>query len=1175
MIALPVDRTGLWSVIMSLLAEPLLPSVSGSYAPKTPSAFFEQRRHLERARTGDILKTKIQRRPDREALVQQHILEDTRIAPSLHDRQRKLKRAKLADYLNDKIAHRPGPLELVQENILRLSSNDSETATNPVIDGSISFRKTCEGETGRPTGPNRDLDEEDGSSSASSPTSTLANLKDLQVTSPTSVNGIPSTPGSLESLSKAPSPASVVVPSSSCPSPQQSFVAASNLIQQPTSSSLLAQRRRSSAEGDTSAAALVCSQGHPGTNVASSPGIASVASLPTATNSSQQRRNSSKKCRAKPPVPQKTRTIKFHEYKGPPVQNKNTSKPAVADESAKANTSATESETAYRLLLKQQQLFLQWELEAQQKRGTVDHKEAVVTNNNSVSQVLTTQPQQQAIKIENEPQPVMHHAILRNVETSRPSQAQHVTVAFPIQNPIPVPPPSSNLVIRTVTPNPDILQPPTPAPSLEEVKPEKSVEEKPKKPFKLDDLKVSDLKAELKKRSLPVSGAKPQLLERLKNYLNANPDDQINGNLTPPNSNAESPPEIKTEEPTERTVTEASATKPFELPSLTSLRPGQQVSFLQLDPVQQQQATAIALQTLALQLPNGVLKPTTVSAPLVPQIQNLQISAIPSTVPMDVDQPMPVPQQARAQPTVLNTLPTIFLATSQPTHSSQMSGLTFQSTPLQVQQNAMPYIITMNGLNSTLNLINGFNLNAVIDSQKAQQNAQPVPQQPAPVPAPPPPVQSTSTTGELEPTSMQKLQQHLQQKLLMQMQQKQEKKVLENSPVATSNCSGDRFPMQNGYALGGAAYDEENSGMCVDSVMTDESMAQNGANVEEDDGKRHLMLGNNPSATKVESAGNCFAPHCSFPPSTTDCIKSEAIDDVLEILIRNGELPPSAAQDALPKSVILQHSPKPPQSAKNPMVSASNNYYDRRLSNPSSTSFLYSDQPSPPSNTFPLPPISSISPANHGSPVSQHNNSADTADLNAIQQQLALLEYLNNQQQQQSMAHDHHDVSQVPMNPSMDYSTDAAMYYNNAFNDTSNSGHNNHLAGNQSMNDDDISALLDSWLAGNGGFLGNSAGMDMGHMGDRSALSVSPFRHEEMQADTPSFHDVTAGHSAMDESFLGTNADSMFDMFFGDLSAHPTSVAGNPTGGYLAGINTIAGQNVGASMFWPESEQML
>src|SRR5699024_8514863 len=35
---------------------------------------------------------------------------------------------------------------------------------------------------------------------------------------------------------------------------------------------------------------------------------------------------------------------------------------------------------------------------------------------------------------------------------------------------------------------------------------------------KLEDMKVSDLKAELKKRNLPVSGAKQQLIERLKPF---------------------------------------------------------------------------------------------------------------------------------------------------------------------------------------------------------------------------------------------------------------------------------------------------------------------------------------------------------------------------------------------------------------------------------------------------------------------------------------------------------------------------------------------------------------------------------------------------------------------------------------------------------------------------------
>lgn len=51
----------------------------------------------------------------------------------------------------------------------------------------------------------------------------------------------------------------------------------------------------------------------------------------------------------------KTRTIKFHEYKGPPSAHKS------------QNLNANSAETSYELLLQQQQLFLQWQLEWQQK----------------------------------------------------------------------------------------------------------------------------------------------------------------------------------------------------------------------------------------------------------------------------------------------------------------------------------------------------------------------------------------------------------------------------------------------------------------------------------------------------------------------------------------------------------------------------------------------------------------------------------------------------------------------------------------------------------------------------------------------------------------------------------------------------------------------------------------
>lgn len=86
---------------------------------KTPPAFHEQAKQLERRKTGDLLKAKIQQRPGREELVRQHILEDVgHVDPSLAERQRMLKKARLADQLNDQLSHRPGPLELIKKNIL-------------------------------------------------------------------------------------------------------------------------------------------------------------------------------------------------------------------------------------------------------------------------------------------------------------------------------------------------------------------------------------------------------------------------------------------------------------------------------------------------------------------------------------------------------------------------------------------------------------------------------------------------------------------------------------------------------------------------------------------------------------------------------------------------------------------------------------------------------------------------------------------------------------------------------------------------------------------------------------------------------------------------------------------------------------------------------------------------
>ncbi|XP_077358960.1 myocardin related transcription factor Ab isoform X2 [Festucalex cinctus] len=98
---------------------------------KSPAAFHEQRRSLERARTEDYLKRKIRSRPERSELVRMHILEETSAEPSLQAKQLQLKRARLADDLNDKISHRPGPIELVHKNILSVCPDQQSPPESP------------------------------------------------------------------------------------------------------------------------------------------------------------------------------------------------------------------------------------------------------------------------------------------------------------------------------------------------------------------------------------------------------------------------------------------------------------------------------------------------------------------------------------------------------------------------------------------------------------------------------------------------------------------------------------------------------------------------------------------------------------------------------------------------------------------------------------------------------------------------------------------------------------------------------------------------------------------------------------------------------------------------------------------------------------------------------------
>ncbi|CAG5135235.1 unnamed protein product [Candidula unifasciata] len=513
----------------------------GIYPPlKTPPAFAEKTKQLERAKTGDLLRHKIQQRPDRQLLVQQHILEDTTIDPSLHERQRLLKRSRLLDGLNGKLAHRPGPLELVQGNILQ----PSHELASAIKDGTIQFLPTCDTEDMEHSSSSFLFDDEStGSDGAPSPSMDESS----DVSSPSSTTPLPSSESLPISFTLT---KSISVPLTINKGPQIPFVSANSAIITASSST------------------STLNSSHPGTSFGAS--ILSFSNNSSIGNSSgsilsySNNSNSSGKSRSKKPKPKtmsKARIIKFHEYKGPPSVVKNqSSNVSAAAAAAAALGGGCGEDTPYHILLQQQQLFLQWQLEFQQKQqhGTASvsagPETATSPTLNSVivtSPVVTTAPTThihpivaggtglvQAVSLQ-QPQTPNTSAVAPGAFSlvSIPSSSQTSTQqASPAPPPPPPPPPPLPPVTRPT----QSVAPRQSAKALTAIP--ASALSLPKLTANLEEMKVADLKAELKKRSLPVSGPKPQLIERLKPFTESSSSNSpVLSTVVPKNSNSRPP----------------------------------------------------------------------------------------------------------------------------------------------------------------------------------------------------------------------------------------------------------------------------------------------------------------------------------------------------------------------------------------------------------------------------------------------------------------------------------------------------------------------------------------------------------------------------------------------------------------------------------------------------------
>ncbi|XP_066530060.1 myocardin-related transcription factor B isoform X2 [Hoplias malabaricus] len=416
---------------------------------KTPAAFHEQIRSLERARTENFLKHKIRTRPERAELVRMHILQETLAEPCLQATQMKLKRARLADDLNEKISQRPGPMELVEKNILPVDSSVKEA----IIEGQVNYDKTL-----------AVYNFDDDSSEAMSPDG----------------------PASQESQCSVPSPREAKLPeiSSASQSPGSSLQLCSPTVQ---SSELLGH---TSSEDQANARPPAAPQ--------LSTTAAPTKSGPTLLKQSQPKlpseRSRSKK--SKEPKP-RVRKLKYHQYI-PPDQ--------------KQEPNETPMDSAYARLLQQQQQFLHLQILSQQQQ-------------HYNYQAILPAPLRSGGESQNSCPSVA-------LGSSSQSLSSPIVVSLPSAAPA-----RHNHTMNNRKPGP--------------------------LPANLDEMKVAELKMELKLRGLPVSGTKTDLIERLKPYQESSPSPHpTTDSTTSPASHQ--PENMITTPPVSPVQTDGSAAAPME-----------------------------------------------------------------------------------------------------------------------------------------------------------------------------------------------------------------------------------------------------------------------------------------------------------------------------------------------------------------------------------------------------------------------------------------------------------------------------------------------------------------------------------------------------------------------------------------------------------------------------------
>lgn len=228
------------------------------------------------------------------------------------------------------------------------------------------------------------------------------------------------------------------------------------------------------------------------------------------------------------------------------------------------------SETAYELLLQQQQLYLQLELEMQQKqqlnnqqqitnqlvniqskdqldKQTTNCNSLLLSNNNNVIKNKTMENNLSILNNNSEPNSPMQICTLSNKESStsvssvnlvnnstnsdqtitneqmvekQDEKSNHSAVI------------NTSMVSTSMSNSPVSMKSNSPNSN---VKNETSILDNLIDLNKIEEMKVNDLKQELKRRNLAISGSKTTLIERLKNYVSKNRRQSFSKVLNSPN----------------------------------------------------------------------------------------------------------------------------------------------------------------------------------------------------------------------------------------------------------------------------------------------------------------------------------------------------------------------------------------------------------------------------------------------------------------------------------------------------------------------------------------------------------------------------------------------------------------------------------------------------------------